>query len=88
MDINNVIRTEEQRLDYLNQELNTNYQSLDKVDWRTISACKTLSEDFIREFKDEVYWGMVCQFQTLSEDFIREFHEIVNWKYISAPKTL
>ena len=88
MDMNNVIRTEEQRLNYLNEELGTNYQSLDKVYWRTISACKTLSEDFIREFKDKVYWGIVCQFQHLSEDFIREFQDRVDWKVISFKKRL
>lgn len=51
MDINNVIRTEEERLDYLNQELNTNYQSLDKVDWRTISRCQRLSDNFKKEME-------------------------------------
>lgn len=44
---------------------------------------QTLSEDFIREFKDQVSWNWICEKQNLSEDFIREFRDKVNWICIS-----
>jgi len=45
-----------------------------------ISSCQTLSEDFIREFKNEVDWENISMYQTLSEDFIREFGKKVKWE--------
>jgi intein-encoded DNA endonuclease-like protein len=48
----------------------------------------TLSEDFIKEFKDNVHWGWISMFQKLSEDFIREFKDEVNWYYISRCQKL
>ena len=47
-------------------------------DWIYISRYKTLSEDFIREFKHKVKWYLILKYQTLSEDFIREFKHKVN----------
>ena len=46
---------------------------IDKNCWKVISQHQTLSEDFIREFKDKLDWGEICRNQKLSEDFIREF---------------
>ena len=43
------MKTEEERLHYLNKELGTDYNSLNNVNWDDISENKTLSEDFIRE---------------------------------------
>ena len=40
--------------------------------WVWISSNQTLSEDFIREFKDELDWAGISYYQTLSEDFILE----------------
>ena len=45
--------------------------------WRDISACKYLTENFIREFKDYVDWGRILCHQSLSEDFIKEFEDRV-----------
>ena len=50
--------------------------------WDSISYRQTLSEDFIREFKDKVSWYYITQYQTLSEDFIREFKDKVIWRNI------
>ena len=50
------MKTEQKRLEYLNKELGTDYNSLDEVDWTDISENKTLSEEFIREFQDKVVW--------------------------------
>jgi hypothetical protein len=48
----------------------------------------TLSEDFIREFKDRVNWDHVSRYQKLSENFIREFKGEVSWFYISEYQKL
>ena len=40
---------------------------------RRRSACQTLSEDFIKEFKDKVYWYWISKFQNLSKEFKEEF---------------
>ena len=46
------MKTEEEKLDYINKECNTNYTSLKEVDWLDISGYQYLSEDFIKEFKE------------------------------------
>ena len=43
----------------------------DEEYWNEISENETLSEDFIREFKDRVNWIMISRFQVLSEEFTR-----------------
>ena len=49
----------------------------DKWDWFGIS-CASLSEDFIREFKNRVHWVKIIRYQRLSENFIREFQNELN----------
>ena len=44
----------------------------DWSDWE-FYADNTLTEDFIREFKDKVNWYFISEYQTLSEDFKEEF---------------
>jgi len=62
---------------------------LDEINWVQASCSQTLSENFIRTFKDKVDWDNIsCQQQHLSEDFIREFQDKVNWMYVSAYQTL
>ena len=46
--------------------------SEDKVWWDDISGYQTLSEDFIREFKDNMSWYWIARHQTVSDDFMRE----------------
>ena len=75
-------------LEFLNEELGTNYESLDKVNWEYISKNQKLSEDFIREFQDKVDWYYISRYQKLSEDFIREFQDRVDWEYISQYQKL
>jgi hypothetical protein len=53
----------------------------------------SLSEDFIREFKDKISWyGIswygISRHQVLSEDFIREFKNEVDWNYMCKYQTL
>jgi hypothetical protein len=60
----------------------------DCVKWAYISRHQTLSEDFIREFKDYVGWHWISNYSTLSESFIREFKDCVNWENISQSQTL
>ena len=36
------MQTKQEKLDYINKELNTNYASLDEVDWYGISKDKKL----------------------------------------------
>ena len=56
--------------------------------WVYTSTYKTLSEDFIREFKNEVNWLYISMKQNLSEEFIIEFKDKVNWLYISKYQKL
>ena len=77
------MQTEKEKLDYINKECDTNYTSLDRVDWRMVSKKQNLSEDFIREFADKVSWSIISYSQKLSEDFIREFADKVSWSIIS-----
>ena len=55
------------------------------MDWGLISFCHTLSEDFIREFKDKVDWKCISIRQTLSEELIREFKEYIHKELILIP---
>jgi hypothetical protein len=77
------MKTEEEQLKYINTTCNTDYKSMNEVDWFHISIYCELSEDFIREFKDEFNWGCISIYQKLSEDFIREFADKLNWFNIS-----
>ena len=82
------MRTEQERLDYINSICDTTYKSMEEVDWDYISVYKKLTEDFIREFKNNVDWSFISINQTLSEDFIREFKYNINWEYISQYQKL
>ena len=75
-------------LEFLNKELNANYESLEGINWEYISEHQKLSEDFIREFQDKVDWEYISAYQKLSEDFIREFQDEVNWYEISKNQKL
>ena len=66
----------------------TAIKDITKVDWIDISYNQSLSEDFIREFKDKVDWNNISAYQTLSENFIREFKDKVNWDCISFNQKL
>jgi predicted AlkP superfamily pyrophosphatase or phosphodiesterase len=80
--------TDNDRINFLNKELNSNYKSLYEVDWVSISKDKILSESFIREFQDDVDWYWISYKQKLSENFIREFADKVDWRWISVQQTL
>ena len=62
--------------------------SVKEFNWERISCYQSLSEDFIREFKDKVEWGRISRYQSLSEDFIREFKDRVAWGRISCDQSL
>ena len=57
-------------------------------DWSLLSMHQTLTEDFIREFKDKVDWDVICTSQKLSESFIREFKDLVKWDKIHVSKII
>jgi hypothetical protein len=70
------------------QEIREQIENNCVVNWDGISQYQTLSEEFIREFKDYVEWYLISKSQILSEDFIREFKDRVYWSYISYYQTL
>ena len=76
--------TEDEKLTYLNKELNADYAKLSQVLWWHITKYQHISEDFIREFQDKVDWRGISEYQHLSEDFIREFQDEVDWQGISV----
>jgi phosphoribosylanthranilate isomerase len=63
-------------------------EDIEEYNWSCISAYQTLSDDFIREFKNEVDWSCISVCQKLSENFIREFKNKVDWSCISVYQTL
>jgi hypothetical protein len=75
-------------IEYINSTCNTDYKSMEEVDWWHISMYQKLSEDFIREFSDKVKWSVISIHQKLSEDFIREFKKKVDWEVISQYQKL
>ena len=82
------MKTEQEQLEYINTTCNTNYKSMDEVDWFDISFYSELPEEFIREYQNEVNWLYICIYQKLSEDFIREFADYVDWEEISVHQQL
>ena len=73
----------------VNELLGTDYKGLIKREqWEDISITQTLSENFIREFKDKVDWERISESQNLSESFIREFQYKVDWDWISKYQKL
>ena len=68
--------------------LNYKFEHGHYIDWETISHCQSLSEGFIRKFKDKVDWDHISEYQKLSEDFIKEFQDKVNWDLISYNQIL
>jgi hypothetical protein len=60
------------------------------VDWVDISShyfC-SLTEDFMREFKDYLHWECISGNQILSENFIEEMMDCVDMKQISCSQDL
>ena len=72
--------TEQERLKYINTTCNTNYKSMDEINWYYISKKQNLSESFIREFKNKVNWEDISERQNLSKEFLREFKDKIYWK--------
>ena len=68
----------------VNELLGTDYKGLiERVQWRDISACKYLTENFIREFKDYVDWEVISIYQKLSDGFMRKFKDKEEWHWTS-----
>ena len=80
--------TEQEQLEFINTTCNTDYKSMEEVDWYFISGYEYLSEEFIKEFADKVNWGCISLHQKLSEPFIREFKDKVDWVGISVHQKL
>jgi len=57
--------------------------------WTHISACYSLTEEFMERFADHLNWNKgICVYQHLSEEFIERHHEKMNWNYISLHQVL
>jgi hypothetical protein len=53
-----------------------------------ISKFITLSEKFIKEFRNNLDWDLILECQELSENFIKEFLHEINWEFISECQKL
>lgn len=64
-------------LEYLNNELGTDFRSISDIDWNDISSDPTLkfSDDFINKFDKLIQWVMVSQHKNLSIDFIKKYED-------------
>lgn len=51
--------------------------------WYCVSEYQTLSESFIRKYKDKVNWSAITRHQKMSTAFINEFKDKVDWNFIS-----
>lgn len=76
------MKTDRQKLKYINEICKTDYKSMDEVHWKWISSEVTLPEMFIKEFADKVDWDYISIFQNLSETFMIEFEKKLTWKFI------
>ena len=56
--------------------------------WDVISVYQTLSEQFMREFKNKVNWEGVSAHQELSDDFVLEFKDRLNWETLCRYRNL
>ena len=54
-------------------DIDINHHDLSILNWHKISNELTLTEEFIREFKEFINWGAISSKQKLSEEFIFEF---------------
>lgn len=83
------MKTEQERLEYLNEYLEMDYTSLEDIDWLFVSSICVLSEDFIRIFQDKVVWYKIIKYQELSDEFKEEYKDkIEESKLIYANKKL
>ena len=48
------MKTNEEKLQYLNEYLTSSYETLDEVNWNCISQFQKLSEEFRKEFNLEI----------------------------------
>lgn len=55
-----------------------------KFDWDQISKWKSLSIDFLREFKDKLNWQAITGNSSFSEDMMNEFRDKVDWKKLAS----
>ena len=53
-----------------------------RYDWMYISYYRTITEDFMREFKDYIIWKGVCLSQKMSKEFIMEFIDKIDFNLV------
>ena len=53
-----------------------------KLDWKSISSFRNLSEKFMTDFSEYLDWSVACTHQKMSEKLMRTFYEKVNYKSI------
>jgi hypothetical protein len=59
--------------------------NIDKVNLAAITMSKTLSEEFIRDFKEQLDWENVCMYQpNLSLALVKEFEDEMDWEILSV----
>lgn len=65
-----------------NLELIISTNKLTDNDWKLISRCQCLTEEFMDKYSDKIEWTRISIYQTLSESFIDKYSEMVVWDNI------
>jgi len=56
--------------------------------WQGVSKNYSLTEDFIRDFRDYVTWDWITVKQIMSDEFIEEFKDRILWDHLCKYKKL
>lgn len=67
------MKTVEEKLEFINRTCNTDYKSMEEVDWDYISKYQILSEDFMYKFENELNWILIPAYQNYSDEFAKNF---------------
>jgi hypothetical protein len=73
------------RLEFFNKCLDTQYESLDQVNWNDRSLyTQPHSIGFLIEFANELNWDLVAEWTVIPQKYVMKFKNYMNWnKYIT-----
>lgn len=60
----------------------SNQKDFQNLDWKSISAFRNLSDDFINAYSEYLDWGVICTHQKLSENMMRRYSHKINYNAI------
>lgn len=77
------------RLEFLNKCLDTQYESLDQVNWNDRNLySQTHSIGFLVEFANELNWDLVAEWTIIPQKYVMKFKNYMNWNIYIAYHSL